>query len=163
MRPPPTGEEWSVMATRFSENLLSTRYVKGTLEEISSGYESLVRVAHAPEAEKDGNIQARRQLAEIKFHLARANSLFDKRVFQKALDEYKVTQGLVYGLVQPSFSPDVTLNPQITLPVEEAIFRPLLDVSLNIVTEISPNSIWSWVDVRRCLVHASRRGDEADR
>ena len=106
------------MATKYAENLLSTRYLKGTLEDITWNYQGLVTIAQAPGAEQDSNIQVRRKLAEVKLHLARANSLFHNREFQKALDEYKVTQGLVYGLIQPSFNPDLSLNPTLTLPLQ---------------------------------------------
>lgn len=131
------------MATKYPENLLSTRYVKGTLDDISWSYQSLAGLAEAPGADKDSNVQTRRKLAEIKFHFARANSFFYTRKFQQALDEYKVTQGLVYGLIQPSFNPDLSLNPALILPLHDAVFSPLLNVSLNMVAQIAPNSVWS--------------------
>jgi hypothetical protein len=139
------------MATMHAENLLSTRYVKGTVEEISSRYEGLLVLAQAPGAEVDSNVQARSKLAEIELHLARANSLFQKRKFQGGLAEYKVTQGLVYGLMQPRFNPDLSLNPQVKFPVLDSVFGPLLDVSLNIVTQIAPNSVWSSFGVSSAL------------
>ncbi len=131
------------MATVHAENLLSTRYLKGTLEDITWNYQGLVALEEAPDAQQDSNIQVRRKLAEVKLHLARANSLFNKREFQTALNEYKVTQGLVYSLIQPSFNPDLSLNPKLTLPITEGIFKPLLDVSLNMVAQIAPNNVWS--------------------
>src|SRR5829696_7529365 len=115
------------MVTKFPENVLSTRYVKGTLDDIAWSYQGLVELSQAPGADKDSNTHTRRKLAEIKLHFARANSLFYGRQFQKALDEYKIAQGLVYGLIQPSFNPNLSLNPKLVLPILHSVFSPLLD------------------------------------
>jgi hypothetical protein len=130
------------MAAKFVENLLSTRYINGTLADLSWKYQGLVDLSQRGTG-KDGNIESRRKLAEIQLHLARANSLFQARQFQRALDEYKVTQGLVFGLIQPSFNPDLSLHPKLNLPMQASVFAPMLKTSLAMVAEIAPNSVWS--------------------
>ncbi|MEV0117662.1 hypothetical protein AB0H77_31235 [Streptomyces sp. NPDC050844] len=124
------------MAT-FAENTLSIRDLSASVGTLTWQHDRLTDLVQTPAGETSEDLKARQRLVEIKLHLAKANEYFYAREFGKALDEYLVTQGLVYALVQPSFERDVTGHPELILPLQEALFNPLLKVGLNMVDKFT--------------------------
>ncbi|WP_310620349.1 Tc toxin subunit A-related protein [Flexibacterium corallicola] len=119
------------------ENFLSVSAIKGTVETYEKEVAVLVdQLRDTPPSKGDG--KSRERLARIRLQLAKANRAFAKRNYQKALDEYKKLQGLIYNLIQPSFIPILATNPIFAAPLEAELFEPLLNRSLEMVAKIEP-------------------------
>lgn len=124
------------------DNLMSVSSIKGTVAEHTAHFDNLVSVLQA-DPNPDANLKSRHKLAQIRVILARANRNFDKGRYQRALRGYRRLQGLVYGLLQPSFNPDMYLNPSLAIPMDTKLFPLLMTTSLDLVEKISPSGIYS--------------------
>lgn len=91
----------------------------------------------------DNNLQSRRKLAEVRLLLARANAEFRAGRYQAALDLFKQLRSTVYGLIQPSFSPDMYRNPSLRLPDNPALFTSFMTASLDMVEKLSPATFFA--------------------
>lgn len=125
---------------KHPENFITYRYVKNSYEELIEEYEGLV--ALSKEGKKaDKNIESQKKITKIQAHFAKANSLYYAGKYQKALDEYKLTHGLIYESMNPSFSGDLARNPDVVLPLDKNIFEPMLKSCLILIDGISPIAI----------------------
>ncbi len=124
------------------DNLMSVASIKGTVAEHSAHFDNLVSILQA-DPEPDANLKSRHKLAQVRMILARANRNFQRGRYQRALRGYRRLQGLIYGLLQPSFNPDVFLNPSLAIPLDTQLFPLLMTTSLDLVEKIAPNGIYA--------------------
>ena len=124
------------------DNLMSVASIKGTVTDHTAHFDNLVSVLQA-DPEPDANLKSRHKLAQIRMILARANRNFQRGRYQRALRGYRRLQGLIYGLLQPSFNPDIVFNPSLVIPLDTQLFPLLMTTSLDLVEKISPSGIYS--------------------
>ena len=124
------------------DNLMSVASIKGTVEDHTAHFDNLASVLQI-DPEPDANLKSRHKLAQIRMILARANRNFQRGRYQRALRGYRRLQGLIYGLLQPSFNPDVVFNPSLAIPLDTQLFPLLMTTSLDLVEKISPSGIFA--------------------
>lgn len=125
---------------KHPENFITYRYVKNSYEELITEYEGLVALSEVGK-KADKNIVSQKKITKIQVHFAKANSLYYAGKYQNALDEYKLTHGLIYESMNPSFSGDLARNPNVVLPLDKKVFEPMLKSCLILIDAISPIAI----------------------
>jgi len=110
---------------KHPENFITYRYVKNSYEELIAEYAGLVTLSEVGK-KADKNIESQKKITKIQVHFAKANSLYYAGKYQKALDEYKLTHGLIYENMNPSFSGDLARNPNVVLPLDKKVFESML-------------------------------------
>src|SRR5262245_13703386 len=71
------------------------------------------------------------KVAMVELHLAKGHEHYRARRYGEALGEYRLAEGLLFSLVQPSFDPRVALGIDVLLPVDRALFTPLAETALT--------------------------------
>ena len=124
---------------KHPENFISHRFVQSSYENLQLEYLELDRLSKSSDT-TDKNIESRKKITKIQSHFAKANNLYYSKKYKKALDEYKLTQGLIYQSMNPTFSGRLAINPNVVLPLDQKVFEPMLKSSLILVDAISPQS-----------------------
>ncbi|HEX2058826.1 MAG TPA: hypothetical protein VHI71_10720 [Actinomycetota bacterium] len=67
------------------------------------------------------------KLAEIDLRLAEGHAHYHKRRYPQALTSYRAAEAAMYALLEPRFDPRTVLGSDVRLPLERALFQPLLE------------------------------------
>ena len=120
------------MSYNYPENYLSIRWKRLSASAIATEFASLSQIAELNDTEIKANLEAKRKLLEIEYHLTNAHELYFKKQYQLAIDEYKLTQGLIYQLLQPDFPID-SANLELCLIVFQALLPFAVSILLYLV------------------------------
>lgn len=127
------------MTAKFPENFITLRWQRLPAALVSAELASLIALRKDDTA--DANLASRQQLLEIEQHLCKAHELYLKQQYQAAVDEYKLTQGILYQLLIASFPLAAARRPAIVFPLDRNLFFPLLTASLEFVEALAPRTI----------------------
>lgn len=114
------------MAIKYAENYVTVRWQRQDYASIAARYEGLVAVGDVTRVPEQ-------KLLEVEQHLAAAHEHYFSCRYLKAIDEYKLAQGLIYKLLTPSFTLEIATQPGVKIPIAIQQFDALLNVSLEIV------------------------------
>lgn len=126
------------MTIKYPENYITIRDMRQSSAILSEEMEDIMRLS---KVDNDADLLARLKMLEIKLHLAKANELYHKGQYQNALMEYKIVQGLIYTLLQPSVPKNIGLKPEVSFPVDNSMFLPLLSASMAYIEALSPRNV----------------------
>lgn len=117
------------MAVKHLENYLTTVWQRESSVTITAELAGVIG------SQADDTL-SEQKLLEIEQRLALAHEHFLAHRYRRAIDEYKFTLGLIYTLLHPSFNPPYVLHPEIALPYDPNLFKPMLDIALELVEVI---------------------------
>lgn len=123
------------------ENYLTLRYQRLDTALIAAEYVNLAQLSKVGDSKVDTTVESQKKLLEIEQHLTQAHTLYFKRQYQQAIDEYKITQNLIYRMLFPGLSKAVARRPEIEYPIGSRLFEALLGASLEYVEALAPQTI----------------------
>ncbi|PEZ06746.1 hypothetical protein CN326_09720 [Bacillus sp. AFS018417] len=129
------------MMIEYPENYVSVRNIRQSVSACSEEIENLSKNYGGGCPQEEADFQSRRKLLEIKRHLAQAHEFYLKSQYQKAIEEYKLAQGTIYRLLDPSVPEEICCRPEVQFPVHNDMFYPLLTASLEYVEAIAPRKL----------------------
>jgi tetratricopeptide (TPR) repeat protein len=115
---------------KFEESFYTYRYQRMPAEALLAEYQAF--------QQRDEKATAR--VAEIEYHLAQGNEYFHRRRYYDALREYKIAEGLMYQLVEPTFDHRAALGRDVLLSVNSRLFNPIMETVLTVI-ERTPDTV----------------------
>jgi hypothetical protein len=131
------------MTDKYPENYLTIRWQRLPTALIAMEHANLSQLSIVSGTEVNANVESQRKLLEFELHLTNAHELYFKRQYQQAIDEYKLTQGLIYQMLNPSFPIAIAHRAEIKFLLDTRLFSPLLTASLEFVEALDPRKIES--------------------